>query len=318
MFSHLQRRMAFPCLLFVLSGVTACRSHRPSKLPAPIPVDDASIYDHRLSAGTPLRLSAVEWAQLQAGKCGGEEYLPYELTISSTGFVETARLLRYQSYCNSTPSAAQPPQVVATHLAQANALVSSQHFIPWLVDGHPVPVLIHTSLAIAPPERFGAAHPFPSPIDPTTVSIGMERRGCEGSCPVYSIALTADGTVTYVGSAYIAIPGRHQAHIPTAAVSKLLDRFRQAEFLSALPIYTGAYDGGYTALHLNLNGTGYQVVDESGLRVGLPTAIRDLEQAVDDSTESARWVVGEPGHISLPGCGTLELRLGFKRQSPTI
>lgn len=256
-------------------------------------VDDTSVDGHRLGTGMiPLRLSDAEWIQLQAGQCGGEEYLPYELRISAAGLVEAARLLPYQSFCNSTPIAAQPPPVVAAHLAQANALVSSQHYVPWVVQGRPATVLIHTSLAIAPPERYGPAHPFPSPVDPGTVSIGMERRGCEGSCPVYSVTLAADGTVSYVGSAFIAIPGHHRAQITAAAVSDLLDRFRQARFLSALPEYSGAYDGGFTALHLKVNGTAYQVVDESGLRVGLPTAIRDLEKAVDDATESAKWVVG--------------------------
>jgi hypothetical protein len=73
---------------------------------------------------------------------------------------------------------------------------------------------------------------------------------------------------------------------------ELLDRFRQANFLAALPSYSGALDGGYNVLTLQLGRKRYHVVDESGLEVGLPNSILSLEEAMDKSTKSARWIKG--------------------------
>ena len=233
--------------------------------------------------------------------------------------VEAARLLPYQSFCNSTPTPPAPGPVVGTHPQEANALVRAQRFTPWIVNGRPASVLIHTSLAIAPPERFGPSHSFPTVVDPATVSVGLERRGCEGRCPAYSVNLAADGTVTYKGFAYVAVPGQRHAHVPAATVTQLLDRFRQANFLSALPVYSGAFDGGYNVLKLSVDGTSYQIVNESGSSVGLPTAIYALERAVDEATDSAGWVTS--GSTMAPILTSAPSRLKaklYRRTLPSI
>jgi hypothetical protein len=67
---------------------------------------------------------------------------------------------------------------------------------------------------------------------------------------------------------------------------ELLHRFRQANFLAALPRYSGAYDGGYNVLTLQISGKRFEAVDESGLEVGLPNAIFNLEEAMDKSSQS--------------------------------
>lgn len=293
--SRKQRRQSLFYLALALGLLAAgCRRRNDVSIETPTEIDDRTVAAHRIGAAGPLRLSASEWSQLQASQCGGADYLPYELTVSTAGAVNSARLLPYQSFCNATPSPAAPGPVVAAHLAEANALIRAERFTPWVVNGHPAPVLIHASLAIAPPERFGPSRSFPAATDPATVSIGLERRGCEGRCPAYTVDLAADGTVTYKGFAYVAVPGQHHAHVPTATVTQLLDRVRQANFLSALPVYSGAFDGGYNVLKLSMNGVTYQVVDESGSSVGLPTAIQNLERSVDDATRSADWIDGKP------------------------
>lgn len=285
-------------VLSVLSLLTACRRRHQVQNNAPVSADDHTVSTHRLGPDIPLRLSKTEWSQFQAGPCGGADYLSFELTVSASGAVDDARLEPYRSFCDGTPAPSAPGPTVAAHLAEANAIVRGQRYIPWVVDGQPVPVVVHTSLVIAPPERLGPPRSFPVRVDPATISIGLERRGCEGRCPAYSVHLAADGTVTYKGFNYVAIPGQHQAHVPAATVTHLYDLFRQANFLSGLPLYSGAYDGGYNVLTLSMNGKSYQVADESGLSVGLPTAIRALEQAVDEGTRSADWVVGKPNIIA--------------------
>jgi hypothetical protein len=255
-------------------------------------VDDDEAFDHILNPDTPLRLSKAEWDQLAAGPCGGSDFLPYELVVSDSGVVESARLLPYTGSCNFIDNPPNPPPVVALHLSEANTLVREQRFIPWIINGHSTRVIFHTTLPIAPPERFGASHSLAVPINFRSVIMSLERLGCEGRCPAYSITIAGNGTVTYEGRAYVKVLGKQQAHISEAAVMQLLERFREADFGSALPAYIGAYDGGDNVLKVRIDGRLYQVVDGSGLRVGLPTAILKLEQAVDETAQSRRWVTG--------------------------
>jgi hypothetical protein len=278
---------------FTLSCLTACHASHSAPNATLVVIDDVEAFDHSLSPVTPLRLSKAEWDQLTAGPCGGNDFLPYELIVSGSGAVESAHLLPYTGSCNFTNDPPNPPPAVAAHLSEANSLVRGQRFIPWVISGRPSRVLFHTTLPIAPPERFGASRSLPVPIDDSSVVISLERHGCEGQCPSYSITIDGDGTVTYAGYAYVKVPGTQRTHITEAAVIQLLDRFREANFGSALPAYIGAYDGGDNILKVRIDGKLYQVVDDSGLRVGLPTAILTLEQAVDDTAQSRRWVTGE-------------------------
>jgi len=282
-------------VLFTLACFSACHGRHSALTSAPVAIDDAEAYHHSLSPVTPLRLSKAEWGQLAAARppCGGNEFLPYELIVSESGVVESACLLPYTGSCNFTDDPPDPPAVVASHLVEANNLAHEQRFIPFVINGHSARVLIHWELPIAPPERFGTSRSLPIPIDYDSVRMRLERLGCEGRCPGYSITILGNGTVTYEGHAYVKVSGIQQTQISKAAVIQLVERFREANFGSALPHYLGAYDGGATVLQLHVNGKSFQVIDESGLRVGIPTAILNLEQAVDETVQSRRWVWGE-------------------------
>ncbi|HWA93508.1 MAG TPA: DUF6438 domain-containing protein [Terracidiphilus sp.] len=207
--------------------------------------------------------------------------------------MESARLLPYTGSCNFTSDSPEPPLVVMAHINEANALIREQRFLPWVIKGRPVRTLLQWELPIAPPERIGPHRSIPNPIDGDSFSIRLERHGCEGRCPAYSITIAGDGTVTYDGHAFVKVLGTQQTHISRAAAVQLFERFLEADFASALPSYIGAYDGGDSVLKLKVNGKSLQVVDASGLRVGMPTAILNLEQAVDDAAQSRRWIDGE-------------------------
>jgi len=81
----------------------------------------------------------------------------------------------------------------------------------------------------------------------------LERHGCEGLCPVYTIIIAGNGTVLYEGRANVKAIGTRQSHVPKAAVIQLLERFRKADFVSALPAYSGAYDAGDNVLQVGID-----------------------------------------------------------------
>lgn len=278
----------------MILGLSACHRTRLDTSPA-VRVDQATVYPHAANLLDPIRLSKAEWEILNQEPCGGEHYLLYDLTVSASGVAESAVLLPYEGSCNFVAQPPAPTPVVSAHLGQAESMLRSQRFVPWMVDGHPARIVVRTLVRLAPPERYGRQRTLPTPARDDDFSMSLQRRGCEGTCPAYTVAVSGTGAVTYLGSDYVATKGIQRDHIPPKAAMELLDRFRQANFQSALPLYSGEFDGGYNVLTLRIGQRQYQVVDETGREVGLPNAILNLEEAIDKATQSSRWVKGDQG-----------------------
>ena len=288
-------------VVFTLSGflcITSCKKPAVESKPIdansePVALEASHYGRHLLTPWYPLRLSGAEWNKLNHLKpCGGLDSLSFEFIVSEAGMVRSARYIPEEISCEKGHLPQTLPPFLSTHLKEANALNSSVRFRPWIINGRPSSVRFLASLPLAPPERFGPSRPFPISIDLSSITIGLERRGCEGLCPAYKVLLKADGTVFYQGGAYVAVSGTQTAHVPATEIAVLLEQFRKANFLTALPTYSGAQDGGDSLLTLSLNGTTYTVEDESGLLVGMPDSILTLESAVDEAAESNRWVNG--------------------------
>jgi hypothetical protein len=251
---------------------------------------------HILVPAPPLRITANEWRRLQSKKinppCGGQDFLSYMIHVSANGSVEDATLLPYESWCNAGKSPPNPPQFIQQHLGEAQALLRQARFRPWVVNGRPTPVAISSGIIIAPPERYGAPRPFPSPVKQSNVLISMQEMGCEGECPAYRLTLHGDGTLEYEGLAFVATMGKRTTRIAREAVDDLVHQFEEANFFSALPEYRGAFDGGETLLQISVDGTSHKVNDAVGLSAGLPTKIRQLEWSIYRATNVGQWIYG--------------------------
>lgn len=130
-------------------------------------------------------------------------------------------------------------------------------------------------------------------VDLTSVRVSLERTSCLGTCPAYIVTIESNGTITFDGKMHVAVPGHHTAHIPQAAVASLIEQFRAADFLSALPRYqAGITDIPTQTLTLQLNGVEKSVVDHGGIKIGMPLSVYDLESAVDQAAGTERWVKG--------------------------
>jgi hypothetical protein len=193
--------------------LAACHGGKHLEPASAVVVDESTVDDHRVDPLLPLRLSDAEWGQLNELPCGGQHFLAYELTISASGVVESAILLPYTGSCNFIPDSPNPPPVVAAHLRPWEALIRTQRFVPWVIGGHSSRVKVRMSMELSPPERFGSPRPFPALVDPHDFSMSLERLDCEGRCPVYSVTVAGDGTVTYKGFNYVAVKGTQRDHI---------------------------------------------------------------------------------------------------------
>lgn len=190
------------------------------------------------------------------------------------------------------------------------ALVRTWTFRPQSFEGKPVKAIGMVSIAYDKREIPAKREiPFPAGT-PTETAITLERGACYGSCPDYRVVLHGDGLVEFdttdghfKGTAAevhldynghnVLLPGRHTAHVDPAAVERLIGRFRAANFFGLNDRYFyGATDQSTQLLTVKVGTASKSVTDYIGTMAGMPQAVRDLEEAVDEVAGTARWVTG--------------------------
>lgn len=150
------------------------------------------------------------------------------------------------------------------------------------------------NVSVDPPEEW-LEYPvsFPEHVDLSTFRITLERTTCFGSCPSYKVTVSGSGEVTWEGGRGVAVPGKHHSTISREAVQELVDQVRASRMLDALDKYEAGWTDNPTyTLTLDVNGIHKQVVDYIGLIVGMPTSIRDLEEAIDRTAGTEKWIKG--------------------------
>jgi hypothetical protein len=176
-------------------------------------------------------------------------------------------------------------------------------YVPFTRDGNPVEAWAQDAVDIYPSEdrsllphslqKPGSSFPEPTPL--TNFSIRLSRSGCLGSCPGYSVTIRGDGTVNYIGSWYVSIEGTHTARVSQEAARQLLNRFRRANFFALKNEYfAGVTDNPTYCLELVVGSKKKVITDYVGEWVGMPASVTELEDAVDQTADSARWVTASP------------------------
>ncbi len=144
---------------------------------------------------------------------------------------------------------------------------------------------------------------FPSSYALDDVIIRMERTGCFGTCPIYSLQLKGDGAVVYNGIANVYIRGELHTFVSRQQVADLLYEFNRIGFFR-LP---DTIEAGQT---LHLDGKRVDVMKlqredlpntRITLRVGdasksvvysqtAPEALVRMAERIDNMVNTARWV----------------------------
>lgn len=158
---------------------------------------------------------------------------------------------------------------------------------------------------------------FPK-VDKDKLEISLQRSACFGSCPDYKVTIAGDGKVVFQSTPYIdersvehvhrafsrdtgvRVNGRYETHIEPKAVDSLLDRFRQANFFDLDDEYRAEITDGATRIITIDTGHGRKtVLDYYGLEAGMPEVVEALQEAIDQTAGSERWVDGTPEVIPL-------------------
>lgn len=200
-----------------------------------------------------------------------------ELVIDTNGRVRSAQALDL-------------PQFAERALTIAKAL----RFRPFLRSGVPVEVRAEEHVFILPPEKLPANHvPFPAVEDLSSVEFSLERTYCFGSCPSYSVRITGDGAVEYSGRGSVAVEGQHSDRITFEKVRRLLDAFRKADFYSFDDKYSlFVTDNPTYVVGIKIGTIAKTITDYVGTQAGMPQVISTLEDEVDASAGTAKWLRG--------------------------
>jgi hypothetical protein len=142
------------------------------------------------------------------------------------------------------------------------------------------------------------------PLDPakayvlgSDTVISLRRTACFGSCPVYSVGVTADGTVHFYGESSVVSPGYQTASIGRPAVQALLTFLGAKRFHTLHAQYQRQATDHPSAIITLRQGAAVKRVRHDESNDSEP-ALAAIEKEIDRVTGSARWI-GTPS----PGAG---------------
>lgn len=141
-----------------------------------------------------------------------------------------------------------------------------------------------------------------SDTDLKTLTVRLERTGCYGNCPAYTVTVHGDGRVEYDGKGHVKEKGAQEGRVEPDTIKALAKEFAKAKFLTLSEDYSGENCTRYctdmpTAVtELNLKEVNHRVKHYYGCG-GPPKALFDLESAIDKLANTERWT----GDVSKAG-----------------
>lgn len=127
--------------------------------------------------------------------------------------------------------------------------------------------------------------------------VTMQRLPCFGTCPVYTVDIAANGTVTFTGERFVEVTGTSTAMIEPAAAAALIQDLTADSFFELEDRYTddakvcGLYhtDAPRVKLTLRTDGRVKTVEHDYGCS-DVPDRLREMQERVDSVANVARWV----------------------------
>ena len=139
---------------------------------------------------------------------------------------------------------------------------------------------------------LGACETMAAPPSAKTVRITLSRSPCFGSCPDYTVTISGDGQVTYVGRRFVGVTGEQHANASPGDVARLLAMFDRAHFFDLNDRYRAQITDLPTyEVTLERAGQRKTVEDYAGESVAMPHAVREIEIEIDRVAGTSRWVL---------------------------
>jgi hypothetical protein len=124
-------------------------------------------------------------------------------------------------------------------------------------------------------------------------SLSLERTGCEGFCPWYSVTILSDGSVHYDGKAYVHVEGTHKKTIPVSDVNKLIYKLRDEAFFHWEEKTGVCVDYPEVRITASLNGQHKQALEGCSA----PGKVLALAEEIDTISSTKNWVGNVPEEL---------------------
>lgn len=172
-------------------------------------------------------------------------------------------------------------------------------FTPFEQNGKAVTAEVEEYIDLVPPERLPTHHVATPAVRPDSkVAITLERTGCFGSCPSYSVTVSTEG-IAFDGRGFVVAAGKHTDSVNADEVRNLAKRFVAADFYSMAASYRASVTDNPTyVLTIAIDGHKKEVEDYVGEWEGMPAVITELEDEVDTFARTQRWIEGKDGLVS--------------------
>lgn len=121
--------------------------------------------------------------------------------------------------------------------------------------------------------------------------ISLERTLCFGTCPHYKITVYSDGKVEYEGKDYVKEKGSRSSKIDKKLFLRLMKKVDEIGFFKLNDRYEGRITDLPTRITTVTKGNVSKTVRNY---YGGPKGLHDLEQLIDEVTNSAQWTGAHP------------------------
>jgi hypothetical protein len=138
---------------------------------------------------------------------------------------------------------------------------------------------------------------------PSFDAVTMQRSGCYGPCPVYTVEISYNGKVTFKGERFVVFAGEHLGSTRPADLARLDQAIVDIGFFSLREQYQSGEDGCTTwatdnatvSILVSTASRQHQVTYYYGCEIDLGPSIARLSQTIDEVAHARRWV----GHGAL-------------------
>jgi Domain of unknown function (DUF6438) len=155
--------------------------------------------------------------------------------------------------------------------------------------------LLAAALVVAACSR---REPAPAAAAPESgPAVTLERTPCFGTCPVYTVAITRGGEVTFSGKRHVAQTGQATATIPAELVDSLVAELEAAGYFRFADAYVmdspacGMYatDSPTVITSATREGETKTIRHDRGCSAA-PPELSQLEQRIDEVAGTGRWI----------------------------
>jgi hypothetical protein len=119
----------------------------------------------------------------------------------------------------------------------------------------------------------------------------LERTACHGTCPVYKLTISDNGTFIFEGKEYVKTTGIKQTTVSKSVVDQIVSEFNKINYFSLNDSYITMTitDQANVITSITLNGKTKTIKHYLG-DLNAPKQLTDLENKIDQIVNSDQWI----------------------------